>query len=87
MTVSSDIFGEPAAVVLLCGLIAFLVSYTLLVEVAEFRRERTLLAGTIIAVTVVLIAAALAKPAISHWASSIDRARHTQPLADELKRY
>ena len=78
MTVSSDIFG-PTAAIILCGLIAFLVSYALLVEVAEFRRERTLFAGTIIAVTVVLIAAALAKPAINHWASGIDQTHQAQP--------
>jgi hypothetical protein len=66
-------------------LIAFLVSYALLVEVAEFTRERSVFTGTIIALTVILIAAALAGPVIGRWASGLDQASHARPLTDKLK--
>src|SRR5215472_7028203 len=71
----SDAFGTPAAIILLCAVIAFLVSYALLVAVAEFKHERTFLAGSILALTVILIAASLVRP-ISRLASGVNEARH-----------
>jgi xanthine/uracil permease len=76
---------ETVIVVLICGLIAFLVSYALLVETAELKRERSFFAGTIVALTVILIAAALARPVIGKWASAVDQTRHVRPLAEEQK--
>jgi len=64
-----DIFGLFLTAVI-CGSIAFLVTYAMLVEVTALMRERTLLAGTIVAVIVILIAAALTKPLMSRWPSA-----------------
>jgi hypothetical protein len=66
-------------------LIAFLVSYALLVEVAELKRERSLFAGTIFALTVILIAAAIAGPVIGQLAAGVEQMRHVRPLANEQK--
>jgi xanthine/uracil permease len=74
-----------AAVVFICGLIAFLVSYALLVEIAELKRERSFFAGMIVALTVLLIAAALAKPVIGKWASGADQSRLVRPLPGESR--
>ena len=82
----SDIFGGPAAVVVVCPLIAFLVSYALFVEVASFRRERTVFAGTLVALTVLLIAASLVAP-IRKWAPGVDQTGYARPLTDDLKRH
>jgi hypothetical protein len=74
----------PAAV-LSCGLIAFLVSYALLVEVAELKREHSFFAGTVVALTVLWIASVLASPVIGLWAATVEQTRHVRPLADEQK--
>jgi hypothetical protein len=73
-----DEFGDILSVqlptaVFISGSIAFLVTYAFLVEVEAFTRNRTLLAGATVAVTVAMIAAVLAGPVIGQWALRVDR--------------
>jgi hypothetical protein len=56
-----------AGTAIICGLIAFLVTYALVVEVAAFAGDRTVFAATVIALTVMMIAAVLVKPVITQW--------------------